>query len=135
MCVAELEPPITWFAPPTVIPGRQKISDLPEGNQVALYYSLRSAHDGQCLGKDTGLRSPGQPGSQEDSFGSTTSTPMKRIGTVRLFRTPTIPELTEQRVDGNFAVLAPSAPVRPRESISAYIAVSPYSPVEIFTLR
>ncbi|MCJ8735430.1 hypothetical protein PDJAM_G00246830 [Pangasius djambal] len=60
---------------------------------------------------------------------------MKRIGNVRLFRTPTVPELSEQRVDGNFAVLVPSAPVRPRESVSAYIAAAPYSPVEMFTLR
>ncbi|KAI5622155.1 transmembrane protein 132C isoform X2, partial [Silurus asotus] len=135
VCVAELEPPTSWFAPPTVIPGRQKIPDPPEGNPVALYYSLRSAQNGQCLGKDTGFRNPGQPASQEDSFRSTTSTPMKRIGIVRLFRTPTVPELSEQRVDGNFAVLVPSAPVRPRESVSAYVAASPYSPVEIFTLR
>lgn len=135
VCVAELEPPVSWFAPPTVIPGRQKITDLPEGNQVALYYSLRSAQDGQCLGKDPGFRNPRHPGSQEDSFGSTTSTPMKRIGIVRLFRAPAIPELSEHRVDGNFAVLVPSVPVRPRESISAYVAASPYSPVEIFTLR
>lgn len=135
LCVAELEPPISWFAPPTVIPGRQKISDFPEGNPVALYYSLKAAQNGQCPGKEPGFRNPEQPGSQEDSFGSTTSTPMKRIGIVRLFRTPTTPELSEQRVDGNFAVLVPSEPVRPRESVSAYIASSPYSPVEMFTLR
>lgn len=135
VCVAELEPPASWFAPPTVIPGRQKISDPPEANQVALYYSLRAAQNGQCLGKDSGFQNPGQPGSQEESFGSTTSTPMKRIGIVRLLRTPTLPDLSEQRVDGNFAVLVPSAPVRPRESVSAYVAASPYSPVEMFTLR
>ncbi|XP_062855612.1 transmembrane protein 132C-like isoform X2 [Trichomycterus rosablanca] len=133
-CVAELEPPASWFAPPSVVPGRQKSSDLTEGNQVALYYSLTSAQNSQCLGKDSASRNPGQPG-QEESFGSAASTPMRRIGSVRLFRTPAVPELAEQRMDGNFAVLVPSAPVRPRESVSAFVAAAPYSPVEMFTLR
>lgn len=134
VCVAELEPPASWFAPPSVVPGRQKSLEVAEGNPVALYYSLTSAQNSQCPGKDSAPRGPGQPG-QEESMGPAAATPMRRIGSVRLFRTPAVPELSEQRMDGNFAVLVPSAPARPRESVSTYVAAAPYSPVQMFTLR
>ncbi|KAL7827113.1 hypothetical protein SRHO_G00328310, partial [Serrasalmus rhombeus] len=134
ICVAELEPLPGWFAPPSVVPGRQRGTDLSKGTPVELYYSLHSVESSECLGEESGVRNSARL-EQEDMFGSATSTPMRRIGSVRLFRTPAVPELSEHRLDGNFAVLVPSAPVRPRDSVSAYVAASPYSPVEMFTLR
>ncbi|XP_035392423.1 transmembrane protein 132C [Electrophorus electricus] len=134
VCVAELEPPHSWFAAPSVVPGRQRGTDASEGTSVELYYSLRSAEAGDCPGEDAGTRNSARLG-HEGAFGSAMSTPMRRIGSVRLFRTLAVPELSEHRLDGNFAVLVPSAPVRPRDSVSAYVAASPFSPVEMFTLR
>ncbi|XP_066500402.1 transmembrane protein 132C-like [Hoplias malabaricus] len=133
ICVAELEPLPGWYAPPSVVPGRQRGTDLSSGTSVELYYSLHVVESGECLGEDLGVRHSARM-EQEGLFGSATSTPRKRIGSVRLFRMLAVPDLSEQRLDGNFAVLVPSAPVRPRDSVSAYVAASPYSPVEMFTL-
>ncbi|XDV48692.1 hypothetical protein PO909_018076 [Leuciscus waleckii] len=134
VCVAELEPLPEWFAPPSVVPGRQRSPDMPEGTPVELYYSLRGAEEGGCLSEELGDKSAAHS-DQEGLFGSPNSTPMRHIGSVRLFQTPSVPELSEQRLDGNFAVLVPSTPVRQRDTVSAYVAASPYSPVEMFTLR
>uniref|UniRef100_A0A9J8A4U8 Transmembrane protein 132C n=1 Tax=Cyprinus carpio carpio TaxID=630221 RepID=A0A9J8A4U8_CYPCA len=134
VCVAELEPLPGWFAPPSVVPGRQRGPDMSEGTPVELYYSLRAAEVGGCLSEELGVKSSAHS-DQEGLFGSPTSTPMRRIRSVRLFQNPSAPELSEQRLDGNFAVLVPSAPVRQRDTVSAYVAASPYSPVEMFTLR
>ncbi|KAI4871544.1 hypothetical protein NFI96_007884 [Prochilodus magdalenae] len=133
ICVAELEPLPGWFAPPSVVPGRQRGTDLSKGTPVELYYSLHMVESGECLGEESGVRNSARL-EQEGMFGTATSTPMRRIGSVRLFRTPAVPELSEHRLDGNFAVLVPSSPVRPRDSVSAYVAAAPYSPVEMFTL-
>ncbi len=134
VCVAELEPLPGWFAPPSVVPGRQRGPDMSEGTPVELYYSLQATEVGGCLSEELGVKSAAHS-DQEGLFGSPTSTPMRRIGSVRLFQNPSAPELSEQRLDGNFAVLVPSAPVRQRDTMSAYVAASPYSPVEMFTLR
>uniref|UniRef100_A0A673JH21 Si:dkey-112m2.1 n=1 Tax=Sinocyclocheilus rhinocerous TaxID=307959 RepID=A0A673JH21_9TELE len=56
-------------------------------------------------------------------------TPMRRIGSVRLFQ-----PLSELRLDSNFVVMVPSRPIRQRETVSAFLAVSTLSSVEIFTL-
>ncbi|KAG1930913.1 transmembrane protein 132C [Pimephales promelas] len=133
VCVAELEPLPGWFAPPSVVPGRQRSPDMPEGTPVELYYSLRAAEEGGCLSEELGDKSAAHS-DQEGLFGFPNSTPMRRIGSIRLFQSPSAPELSEQRLDGNFAVLVPSTPVRQRDTVSAYVAALPYSPVEMFTL-
>uniref|UniRef100_A0A672JIW9 Si:dkeyp-14d3.1 n=1 Tax=Salarias fasciatus TaxID=181472 RepID=A0A672JIW9_SALFA len=134
LCVAELDPLAGWFSPPSVVPGRQRNLDVAEGTPVELYYMLQSADAGECHSedsrKDNFIRS-----SQEGLFGSYTSTPLRRIGGVRLYQNPTEPPLAEHRLDNNFLVMVPATPVRQRETISAYISVSAYSPVEMFTLR
>ncbi|KAG5281308.1 hypothetical protein AALO_G00069770 [Alosa alosa] len=160
LCVAELEPLPGWFSPPSVVPGRQRASvasssafsssssspsstagesDPSEGTPVELYYRLlEPSPEGGCGGlggaEDSGARRrahrPG-PGGGRGGF----STPMRRIGKVRLHQAPATPQLAERRLDGNFAVLVPSEPVRQREAVSAFIATAPYSPVEAFTLR
>ncbi|XP_076127404.1 transmembrane protein 132C [Alosa pseudoharengus] len=140
LCVAELEPLPGWFSPPSVVPGRQRASSDPsEGTPVELYYRLlEPSPEGGCGGlggaEDSGARRrahrPGPVGGR-GGFG----TPMRRIGKVRLHRAPAAPQLAERRLDGNFAVLVPSEPVRQREAVSAFIATAPYSPVEAFTLR
>uniref|UniRef100_A0A8C3A3Q7 Transmembrane protein 132C n=1 Tax=Cyclopterus lumpus TaxID=8103 RepID=A0A8C3A3Q7_CYCLU len=134
LCVAELEPLASWFSPPSIVPGRQRNLEVSEGTPVELYYMLQSAEAGECHSeearKDDFIRS-----SQEGLFGSYTSTPLRRIGGVRLYQNPTPPPLVEHRLDNNFMVMVPATPVRQRETVSAYITVSADSPVEMFTLR
>ncbi|KAA8592797.1 hypothetical protein FQN60_018252 [Etheostoma spectabile] len=132
LCVAELEPLASWFSPPSVVPGRQRNLEVSEGTPVELYYMLQSTEAGECHSeearKDDFIRS-----SQEGLFGSYTSTPLRRIGGVRLYQNPTRP-LAEHRLDNNFMVMVPATPMRQRETVSAFITVSAYSPVEMFTL-
>ncbi|XP_044222416.1 transmembrane protein 132C [Thunnus albacares] len=134
LCVAELEPLASWFSPPSVVPGRQRNLEVSEGTPVELYYMLQSMEAGECHSeearKESFIRS-----SQEGLFGSYTSTPLKRIGGVRLYQNPTPPPLAEHRLDNNFMVMVPATPMRQRETVSAFITVSAYSPVEMFTLR
>ncbi|XP_053725728.1 transmembrane protein 132C isoform X1 [Synchiropus splendidus] len=134
LCVAELEPLASWFSPPSVVPGRQRNLDVTEGTPVELYYMLQSTEAGECHSeearKDSFVRS-----SQEGLFGSFTSTPLRRIGGVRLYQNPIPPQLAEHRLDNNFIVLVPETPMRQRETVSAFISVTARSPVELFTLR
>ncbi|KAM7416288.1 hypothetical protein PAMA_018384 [Pampus argenteus] len=134
LCVAELEPLASWFSPPSIVPGRQRNPEVSDGTPVELYYMLQSMEAGKCHSdearKENLIRS-----SQEGLFGSYTSTPLRRIGGVRLYQNPTPPPLAEHRLDNNFIVMVPATPMRQRETVSAFITVSAYSPVEMFTLR
>ena len=134
LCVAELEPLAGWFSPPSVVPGRQRSQELAEGTPVELYYMLESTQNGEChseeVRKGNSIRSD-----QEGMFGSSTSTPMQRIGSVRLYQSPVPPPLAEHRLDGNFLVLVPATPLRQRDTMSAFVTASAFSPVEMFTLR
>ncbi|KAJ8379932.1 hypothetical protein SKAU_G00007100 [Synaphobranchus kaupii] len=134
LCVAELEPLAGWFSPPSIVPGRQRTLELPEGTPVELYYMLQSAESGDCSADDSrkgnSIRSD-----QEGLFGSSTSSPMKRIGSVRLYQSSASIPLKEQRLDSNFIVLMPSRPIRQRDTVTAYLSTSTFSTVEIFTLR
>ncbi|TNM90212.1 hypothetical protein fugu_004446, partial [Takifugu bimaculatus] len=134
LCVAELEPLASWFNPPSIVPGRQRNLDVSEGTPVELYYVLQSTEAAECHSEEarkvSSIRS-----SQEGQLGSYTSTPLRRIGGVRLYQNPTPPPLSEHRLDNNFKVTVPSTPIKQRETISAFIIVSDYSPVEVFTLR
>ncbi|XP_035496927.2 transmembrane protein 132C [Scophthalmus maximus] len=134
LCVAELEPLAGWFSPPSVVPGHQRNLEVSEGTPVELYYTLQSTEAGECHSeearKDSFIRS-----SQEGLFGSFTSTPLRRVGGVKLYQNPTPPPLAEHRLDNNFMVMVPATPMRQRETVSAFIVVSAYSPVEMFSLR
>uniref|UniRef100_A0A8C6UYV0 Si:dkeyp-14d3.1 n=1 Tax=Neogobius melanostomus TaxID=47308 RepID=A0A8C6UYV0_9GOBI len=131
LCVAELEPLASWFSPPSVVPGRQKILDASEGTPVELYYTLQSTEAGECHSEEARKESFIRSG----MFGSFTSTPLRRIGGVRLYQNPVPPPLAEHRLDNNFVVQVPATPMRQRETVSAFISVSALSPVEMFTLR
>lgn len=134
LCVAELEPLPSWFSPPSIVPGRQRNLDASEGTPVELYYMLQSTEAAECHSEEARKESFIRSG-QEGQLGSYTSTPLRRIGGVRLYQNPTLPPLSEHRLDNNFKVMVPSTPIKQRESISAFITVSDYSPVEVFTLR
>ncbi|CAL8343171.1 unnamed protein product [Lota lota] len=134
LCTAELEPLAGWFSPPSVVPGRQRSAgDASEGTSVELYYVLQSGEKAECHPEESRKDGFARPG-QEGPFRSYSSTPLRRIGSVRLYQRPSPPPLAERRLDGNFVVMVPAAPVKPRDTVSAFVCVSAYSSVQMFTL-
>ncbi|XP_061148532.1 transmembrane protein 132C isoform X1 [Syngnathus typhle] len=130
ICVAELQPLASWFSPPTVRPGRQRTSEQAQGTSVELYYMVQPTNTGDCNAEDSrkgsGFRTE-QHGPRGYFAGHT---PMQRIGSVRLFQ-----PLSELKLDNNFLVMVASKPIRQRETLSAFLALSTLSSVQIFTLR
>ncbi|XP_058474176.1 transmembrane protein 132C [Solea solea] len=130
MCVAELEPLAGWFSPPTVRPGRQRVSEQAQGTPVELYYMVQTTDSGDCNSEDS-RKGNGVRSEQQGPMGYFAGhKPMQRIGSVRLFQ-----PLSELKLDNNFVVMAPSKPIRQRETVSAFLALSTLSSVQIFTLR
>lgn len=130
LCVAELEPLASWFSPPTVRPGRQKVSEQALGTPVELYYMIQSTDSGDCTSEDS-RKPPIINRDQQNPVGYFAGyTPMQHIGSVRLFQ-----PLSEVKLDNNFVAMVPSKPIRQRETVSAFLALSSLSMVQIFTLR
>ncbi|KAK1788394.1 hypothetical protein P4O66_016820, partial [Electrophorus voltai] len=129
LCVAELEPLPSWFSPPSIVPGRQRAPEQAEGTPVELYYMVQSTDTGDCNSEDSRKVSPIHSEQQGPAGYFSGPTPMRRIGSVRLLQ-----PLSEVRLDGNFVVMVPSRPVRQKETVSAFLAASTLSSVEIFTL-
>ncbi|KAM6902546.1 transmembrane protein 132C [Xenentodon cancila] len=130
ICVAELEPLASWFSPPSVRPGRQKVLEQAQGTPVELYYIVQSTDSGDCSSEDSRKSSSIHADQQRPMGYFAGHTPMQRIGSVRLFQ-----PLSELKLDNNFVVMAPSKPIRQRETVSAFLALSSLSSVQIFTLR
>ncbi|XP_061888044.1 transmembrane protein 132C-like [Entelurus aequoreus] len=130
ICVAELEPLASWFSPPTVRPGRQRVSEQAEGTPVELYYTLQTTNSGDCSAEDSRKGSTMRTEQHGPMGYSAGHTAMQRIGSVRLFQ-----PLLELKLDSNFLVMVPSKPIRQRETVSAFLALSTLSSVQIFTLR
>lgn len=130
ICVAELEPLASWFSPPTIRPGRQRVSEQAQGTPVELYYMVQTTDVGDCSSEDSRKGSALHSEQQGPMGYFAGHTPMQRIGSVRLLQ-----PLTELKLDNNFVVMAPSKPIRQRETVSAFLALSTLSPVQIFTLR
>ncbi|XP_038590524.1 transmembrane protein 132C [Micropterus salmoides] len=130
ICVAELEPLASWFSPPTVRPGRQRVSEQAQGTPVELYYMVQTTDSGDCSAEDSRKGSPVRTDQQRPMGYFAGHTPMQRIGSVRLFQ-----PLSELKLDNNFVVMAPSKPIRQRETVSTFLALSTLSSAQIFTLR
>ncbi|KAM3874371.1 transmembrane protein 132C [Diretmus argenteus] len=130
LCVAELEPLASWFSPPTVRPGRQRVPEQALGTPVELYYMVQSTDSGDCSSEDMRKGSSIRAEQQRPMGYFAGPTPMQRIGSVRLFQ-----PLLELKLDSNFVVMVPSKPIRQRETVSAFLALSTLSSVQIFTLR
>uniref|UniRef100_A0A8C9Y7I3 Transmembrane protein 132C n=1 Tax=Sander lucioperca TaxID=283035 RepID=A0A8C9Y7I3_SANLU len=130
ICVAELEPLASWFSLPTVRPGRQRVSEQAQGTPVELYYMVQTTVSGDCSSEDSRKGGSVRPDQQRPMGYFAGHTPMQRIGSVRLFQ-----PLSELKLDNNFVVMAPSKPIRQRETVSTFLALSTLSLVPIFTLR
>lgn len=130
LCVAELEPLASWFSPPTVRPGRQKVSEQGQGTPVELYYVVQPTDGRDCSSEDS-RNPPSTPVNQQGStWAFSGRTPLHHIGTVRL-----VQPLLELKLDRHFMVMVPSKPVRQRETVSAFLALSAGSALQMFSLR
>lgn len=130
LCVAELEPLASWFSPPTVRPGRQRVSEQDQGTPVELYYIVQ-ATDGEDCSSEASRKPPSTRTEQQRPMGAFTGhTQLRHIGSIRLFQ-----PLMELKLDDHFVVMVPSKPIRQRETVSAFLAMSMGSPVQVFSLR
>uniref|UniRef100_A0A3B3WQ22 Uncharacterized protein n=1 Tax=Poecilia mexicana TaxID=48701 RepID=A0A3B3WQ22_9TELE len=120
ICVAELEPLASW----------QRVSEQAQGTPVELYYIIQASDSGDCSSEDSRKGSPVHTEQQRPLGYFAGHTPMQRIGSVRLLQ-----PLSELKLDDNFVVMAPSKPIRQRETVSTFLALSTFSSVQIFTLR
>uniref|UniRef100_A0A8C6V2D4 Si:dkey-112m2.1 n=1 Tax=Neogobius melanostomus TaxID=47308 RepID=A0A8C6V2D4_9GOBI len=116
MCVAELEPLASWFSPPTVRPGRQRMSVQAQGTPVELYYMVQMTESGDCSSEDRRRTSASHTEQPRPMGYFAGHTPMQRIGSVQLFQ-----PLSELKLDNNFVVMSPSKPIRQRETVSTFL--------------
>ncbi|XP_006874587.1 PREDICTED: transmembrane protein 132C-like [Chrysochloris asiatica] len=133
LCVAELELLPSWFSAPTVVAGRKKVTERPEGTPVELYYAVQPADGrGDCASSDLRKGNAIRPG--KDGLGETTSH-LQRIGTVGLYRTQDSVQLSELRLDSNVVIWLPSRPVRQGDVVTVYVTIASNSTVDLFILR
>nr|XP_013005699.1 transmembrane protein 132C [Cavia porcellus] len=134
LCVAELEVPAAWFSPPTVVAGRRRPVEQPEGSPVELYYSVHPADArGDCtssgdLRTGNAIR-PGKEDAQEPA------SRLQSLGLVRLLHAQDSVQLRELRLDRNVVIWLPSRPAKQGDVVTAYVTVSSNSTVDLFVLR
>ncbi|XP_067861855.1 transmembrane protein 132C [Heptranchias perlo] len=133
LCIVELELLPSWFNPPTVVPGRKKITDQSEGTPVELYYMVQGAdEDGDCDAEDTRKGNAIRPG--RDDVDETLHS-LQRIGSVRLRQGTGNPQLTKMRLDNNIIISVLQRPVKQGEVVTFHVSLASSSTVELFTLR
>uniref|UniRef100_G3N019 Transmembrane protein 132C n=1 Tax=Bos taurus TaxID=9913 RepID=G3N019_BOVIN len=133
LCVAQLELPASWFGTPTVVAGRKKAPEPPEGSPVELYYAVQPGDErGDCSGGDVRKGNAIRPG--KDGLQESTSH-LQRISAVGLYRAQDSAQLSELRLDGNVAIWLPSRPVKQGDVVTAYVTVASNSTVDFFILR
>ncbi|XP_006894746.1 PREDICTED: transmembrane protein 132C [Elephantulus edwardii] len=133
LCVAELELPPAWFSVPTLVAGRKKVAERPEGTPVELYYTVQPGDGrGDCTAGDLRKGNAIRPG--KDGLGETTSH-LQKVGTVGLYRTQDSAQLSELRLDGNVVIWLPSRPVKQGDVVTAYVTIASNSTVDLFILR
>ncbi|XP_004636017.1 transmembrane protein 132C [Octodon degus] len=134
LCVAELEVPAAWFSPPTVVAGRRKAAEQPEGSPVELYYSVQPGDArGDCTtAGDARTGNAIRPG--KDSAQGPASR-LQSLGLVRLYRAQDGVQLSELRLDSNVVIWLPSWPAKQGDVVTAYVTIASNSTVDLFVLR
>lgn len=133
LCVAQLEVPAAWFSPPTVVAGRRKPAEQPEGSPVELYYSAHPGDArGDCAQEDLRRSSGIRTGHNDlDESGPA----LHRIGSVFLYQTHSSQALKELRLDGNVAVHYAPKTARRGDVLTFPVSVSRNCTEGHFTLR
>ncbi|XP_072921628.1 transmembrane protein 132C-like isoform X1 [Hemitrygon akajei] len=133
LCIVELELLPSWFNPPTIVPGRKRITDPSEGTPVELYYLVQDAdEDSECDAEDTRKDNAIRPG-RDDADETLHS--LQRIGSVRLHQGSGDPRRTEMRLDNNIIISVLQRPLKQGEVVTFYVSLSSSSMVNQFTLR
>lgn len=137
-CVAQLKPEPAWFnsasrpGSSSRDAGRSEGIKGLEGNTVEVYFQSRRDPSGQCAPQDS-LQRVGV-GRARHSGGS--GTPMRRIGSVSLLRSPPgNPVFYRLRLGGSVVIQTSSKPLKTTDVATFYVFVASASPVETFTLR
>ncbi|XP_072839178.2 transmembrane protein 132C [Pogona vitticeps] len=133
LCVADLDLQPTWFNPPSVVTGRKKAANQSEGSSVELYYTIQAGDEkGECSTEDIRKGNAIRPG--KEGAGETMS-PLQRIGSISLHRTPETSQLTELWLDSNVVIWLPSKPVKQGDVVTASVTVTNNVTVDQFILR
>ena len=148
-CLAQLKPEPAWFGSASRSGssskeqgggrgggGRGGAGDAarggPRGNPVEVYFQSRVHRGGQCAPQD----SPRRMGAGQGPIPGGSGTPMSRIGSVNLLRTPPgNPTFLRLRLGGSLVVQTSSKPLKMSDVATFYVFLSSASPLESFTLR
>lgn len=137
-CVAQLKPEPAWFSSASRSGSSSREAGRTEGikglqgNIVEVYFQSRRDQTGQCAPQDS-LQRVGV-GRGRDSGGS--GTPMKRIGSVSLLRSPPgNPTFYRLRLGGAVVIQTSSKPLKTTDVATFYVFLASTSTVENFTLR
>lgn len=137
-CVAQLKPEPAWFSSASRSgsssreTGRTEgVKGLP-GNVVEVYFQSRSVQTGQCTPQDSLQRvGVGRGGGPQGS-----GTPMRRIGSVTLLRTPPgNPTFLRLRLGGAVVIQTSSKPLKTTDVATFYVFLASTSTLESFTIR
>ncbi|KAM4634111.1 transmembrane protein 132D [Polymixia lowei] len=137
-CVAQLKPEPAWFSPASRSGSSSRETSGAEGerglqgNPVEVYFQSRRDQTGQCVPQDSlqrmGVGRGGGPGGS--------GTPMRRIGSVNLLRTPPgNPTFLRLRLGGAVVVQTSSKPLKTTDVVTFYVFLSSASTLENFILR
>ncbi|XP_074474128.1 transmembrane protein 132D-like [Sebastes fasciatus] len=137
-CVAQLKPEPAWFSSGSRSSSSSREAGRIEGikglqgNLVEVYFQSRRDQTGQCAPQDS-LQRVGV-GRGRDSGGS--GTPMRRIGSVNLLRTPPgNPTFFRLRLGGAVVIQTSSKPLKAADVATFYVFLASTSTLESFTLR
>ncbi|KAI9524796.1 hypothetical protein NQZ68_014331 [Dissostichus eleginoides] len=137
-CVAQLKPEPAWFGSGSRSGSSSREAGKTEGvkglqgNLVDVYFQSRRDPKGQCSPQDSLQRVRGGRGG--DSGGS--GTPMRRIGSVNLLKTPPgNPTFFRLRLGGAVVVQTSSKPLKATDVATFYVFLPSTSSLETFTLR
>ncbi|XP_040915087.1 transmembrane protein 132C [Toxotes jaculatrix] len=137
-CVAHLKPEPVWFSSASRSGSSSSEAGKTEGikglqgNLVEVYFQSRRDPTGQCTPQDS-LQRVGV-GRGRDSGGS--GTPMRRIGSVNLLRSPPgNPTFLRLRLGGAVVIQTSSKPLKTTDVATFYVFLASTSTLENFTLR
>lgn len=137
-CVAQLKPEPAWFGSASRSgsssreAGKTEGARSLQGNIVEVYFQSRRDQTGQCAPQDS-LQRVGV-GRGRDSKGL--GTPMRRIGSVNLIRSPPgNPTFYRLRLGGAVVIQTSSKPLKATDVATFYVFLASASTMENFTLR
>ncbi|XP_042343902.1 transmembrane protein 132D [Plectropomus leopardus] len=129
-CMAELAPPLGWFAPGSEGTSRER-QDPTTGNPVELYYQAQPRVNGKCNSVD-GSRWGGSQ--QQAEYVPVTA--MQRIGSVRLLQVPKgMATLSRLKLGNAIVIRTSSKPLKKTDIATFYILMASSAQLTNFTLR